>query len=74
MRHPADDLISDLEPKNLKHHDIYRLLDLAATEEDQHEVCDCPAASGLRLIFVFSRSSTEAMSQCGLGASVVLCL
>ncbi|SGY13744.1 BQ5605_C010g05962 [Microbotryum silenes-dioicae] len=28
----------DLEPKNLQHHDIYRLLDLAATEEDQHEV------------------------------------
>ncbi|ORY89771.1 hypothetical protein BCR35DRAFT_300243 [Leucosporidium creatinivorum] len=28
----------DIEPKNLQHHDIYRLLDLAATEEDQHEV------------------------------------
>ncbi|KAK4054195.1 RNA polymerase II transcription factor B subunit 1 [Microbotryomycetes sp. JL201] len=28
----------DIEPKNLKSHDIYRLLDLAATEEDQHEV------------------------------------
>ena len=28
----------DIEPKNLQHHEIYRLLDLAATEEDQHEV------------------------------------
>ncbi|KAK4054681.1 RNA polymerase II transcription factor B subunit 1 [Microbotryomycetes sp. JL221] len=28
----------DLEPKNLKSHEIYKLLDLAATEEDQHEV------------------------------------
>lgn len=37
----ADHFLSveaDIEPRNLQHHDIYRLLDLAATEEDQHEV------------------------------------
>lgn len=28
----------DIEPKNLKTQEIYRLLDLAATEDDQHEV------------------------------------
>lgn len=29
---------ADVEPQNVPDHEIYRLLDLAATEEDQHEV------------------------------------
>lgn len=31
-------LYADVEPKHMPDHQIYRLLDLAATEEDQHEV------------------------------------
>ncbi|GAA5969157.1 hypothetical protein JCM21900_004143 [Sporobolomyces salmonicolor] len=32
----------DIEPQHLPDHDIYRLLDLAATEEDQHEISNLP--------------------------------
>ncbi|GAA5885857.1 hypothetical protein JCM5296_000167 [Sporobolomyces johnsonii] len=32
----------DIEPQHLPDHDIYRLLDLAATEEDQHEITNLP--------------------------------
>ncbi|CEQ41979.1 SPOSA6832_03746, partial [Sporobolomyces salmonicolor] len=33
---------ADIEPQHLPDHDIYRLLDLAATEEDQHEISNLP--------------------------------
>ncbi|KPV77679.1 uncharacterized protein RHOBADRAFT_41675 [Rhodotorula graminis WP1] len=32
----------DVEPQNVPDHEIYRLLDLAATEEDQHEIPNLP--------------------------------
>ncbi|GAA5864009.1 hypothetical protein JCM3774_004454 [Rhodotorula dairenensis] len=32
----------DIEPKHMPDHEIYRLLDLAATEEDQHEITNQP--------------------------------
>ncbi|BGP40837.1 RNA polymerase II transcription factor B subunit 1 [Rhodotorula kratochvilovae] len=32
----------DIEPQHLPDHEIYRLLDLAATEEDQHEITNLP--------------------------------
>ena len=39
----ADFVAADLEPQNLQVDHIYRLLDLAATEQDQHEVRYCSA-------------------------------
>lgn len=45
---PAHPAYADIEPRNLQHHEIYRLLDLAATEEDQHEVRRLPLRPAAR--------------------------
>lgn len=36
---------TELEPKNLQTQHIYRLLDLAATQDDQHDVRSFPLSS-----------------------------
>ncbi|GEM07887.1 RNA polymerase II transcription factorb subunit 1 [Rhodotorula toruloides] len=67
-----DEEDDDVEPKHMPDHQIYRLLDLAATEEDQHEITNLPRdftmkpggqRSSLPLMRRFNEHSERLLSQ-----------